>query len=933
LTASTATTSSPAITVDEASVRRTPTVEKARFPLVWKLFGLTALLIVIVVAIAIGVTIQRAEGIASTTVNNSISGATKLFQQFERQRLSALALPAQLLGNDPNFVAYIQTSLNPEPPAPAVPAPGAPAAEPAVPPAPASIDLVSIADQLEQRRKSFNSDLLILLDDEGRVVARTDKPAITEQVREDLYDATPLVKQIVDDAGVPATRGVLALGDKLYHAAVTPIATGANPVRFGYLINALNIDDTFANSIADSTKAGVIFASPASLARSSNAPQVTMQQMKGVEEIAKTGRPMPPVTETVDRSKYVVTGEPLKAFDKTVGAAVFLRSLDTELAPFKQIENTLLAGGGAALLLAFILTWIIAKRLTRPIEQLAGMAQAVTAGNYDVHPNISRSDEVGILGRSFAKMITALRDKVELEELYEQMAAKSAERVAVRAPETPRMDEGTVLVTDLRGLPAVGEGDAAMLVGALGRVLRMQEAEVDRQDGEVREILGHQLVAVFHGDRGVLHAIRAARAINEELASLEDVKMSIGVGIATGQFVSGGVSLAQETGLAIIGNAPLLAMVFAWHAPTGYAYVSYETAQTAGGEIMSSATREQVQLKWLPQPLPVAALPLTSLTTSVMRAMSGGTAAETIRIDGTQPGITAPGALPMVDLQPGATFANRYRIEQILGRGGMGIVYKATDAQLDEVVAIKTLPGDVMHRSPEDLERFKREIRLARKITHRNVLRTYDYGEAEGVYFISMEYVRGYTLAELLTEAAGNQMAPRVALGVARQISRGLEAAHEQGIIHRDIKAQNVLIDHRGEVKLMDFGIARMAEATEGMTQAGLIVGTPHYMSPEQVQGKQLDPRSDVYSMGVLIYEMVCGRKPFTSSSLTGVLTAHITEAPRPPIDVRPEIGREINAIILRCLAKDPKDRYKDAGALLQDLDQVQISAPAAAAA
>jgi serine/threonine-protein kinase len=325
-------------------------------------------------------------------------------------------------------------------------------------------------------------------------------------------------------------------------------------------------------------------------------------------------------------------------------------------------------------------------------------------------------------------------------------------------------------------------------------------------------------------------------------------------------------------------------------------------------------------------------MPLASLTTSVMRAMGGTTAADTLRIDGTQPGVTAP-ASPMADLQIGTLFASRYRIEQILGRGGMGIVYRATDTQLDEVVAIKTLPGDVMQRSPEDLERFKREIRLARKITHRNVLRTYDYGEAEGVYFISMEYVRGYTLAELLAEATGNQMAPRVALGVTRQICRGLEAAHEQGIIHRDIKSQNVLIAHKGEVKLMDFGIARMAEAHEGMTQAGLIVGTPHYMSPEQVQGKQLDPRSDVYSMGVLIYEMLAGRKPFLSSSLTGVLTAHITEAPQPPIEIRPEIGREINAIVLRCLAKDTKDRYKDAGALLLDLDQVQIGTPAAAAA
>ncbi|HEX6159832.1 MAG TPA: serine/threonine-protein kinase, partial [Thermoanaerobaculia bacterium] len=271
----------------------------------------------------------------------------------------------------------------------------------------------------------------------------------------------------------------------------------------------------------------------------------------------------------------------------------------------------------------------------------------------------------------------------------------------------------------------------------------------------------------------------------------------------------------------------------------------------------------------------------------------------------------------------------RYRIEQVLGRGGMGVVYKAIDTQLDEVVAIKTLPGDVMTKSPEDLERFKREIRLARKITHRNVLRTYDYGEAEGVYFISMEYVRGYTLSELLDEAPQRQMQPRPAAGISRQICRGLQAAHEQGIIHRDIKPGNVLIDAKGEVKLMDFGIARMAETPEAMTQAGLIVGTPHYMSPEQVQGKQLDARSDVYSMGVLVYEMLVGQRPFTGSSLTGILMAHITEPPKPPIDVRPEIGREMNTIVLRCLAKDPKERYADAGALLADLDRLGVAAAA----
>ena len=904
-----------------------PTLERARFPLVWKLFGLTALLILIVVAIAVGVTIKRADAIASTTVNTSISNAAHLFREFERQRVGRLALPAVLLGNDPKFVAYIQEAMSGA--STAAPAPGAAAPQPVV-------DLISIADQLEQRRQSLGTDLIILLDDQGRIVARTDQPTVNTPTREDLYEESPLVKKIVDDASVESTAGVLALGKNLYHAAVAPIGAGANNVRVGYLLNAYGIDDTFANRIAEATNAGVVFVSKNSLARSANAPSFNMAQMTGVDTILKTGKSVPPSTLQVERNRYIMTGEPLKSEQVTVGAAVFVRSLDSELAPFRQIENALLLGGGGALLLAFVLSWLIAKRVTRPIEQLAMFAQAVTAGDYSVQPNIDRADEVGILGRSFAKMIVALRDKAELEELYEQMAARSKEREsggAARVSEPATLDEGTVVVTDLRGLPPVGEGDPALLVGAIGRVLRLQEAEVARQDGEVRQVEGQRLVSVFRGERGVLHAIRAARAINEELATLSDVKMSVSVGIATGQFVTGSIEVDGDGGLAIVGEAPQLASVLAWHAPNGYAYISYETAQTAGGEILSGSTREQVQLKWLPQPLPVASMPLLGLTTGVMRSIGGTTGSmATMRLEATQAGTTAPGS-PVVDLVPGALFANRYRIEQVLGRGGMGVVYKATDTQLDEMVAIKTLPGDVMSRSPEDLERFKREIRLARKITHRNVLRTYDYGEAEGVYFISMECVRGYTLSELLEEAPSHRLAPRVALGISRQICRGLQAAHEQGIIHRDIKPQNVLIDHKGEVKVMDFGIARMAEAKEGMTQAGLIVGTPHYMSPEQVQGKQLDPRSDVYSIGVLIYEMLVGVKPFAAPSLTAVLTAHITEMPKPPIELRPEIGREVNGIVMRSLAKNPKDRYADAGALLQDLDQVQLGAAAAAAA
>jgi serine/threonine-protein kinase len=920
LTAQTLDTATPGTM--PAVTPRQMAVEKARFPLVWKIFFLTALLIALVVAVAVGLTFTRSQAIARDTVNKSITSAAQLFGEFERQRLSRLSLTTRLLGNDPNVVPYLQNAIHPTP-------------DPANPTAPPAINYPDIADQLTQRKEALGTDLMMLLDEQGNLMGRTDRPTLTQAPNENLTAESPLVKQIVDDATLPAVTGVLADGNHLYHVAVAPLVLGTNNVRIGYFVNGVAIDDLFANKIANVTNAGVVFASAAGpVARSKTAPQFTMQQMTGVENIFASGKAMPPKTVSIDRSQYVMTGEPMSSGDKTVGAAVFLRSLDVELAPFREIQNALLLGGGAAVLLAFILSWFIAKRITRPIEELAGVAQAVTHGDYDVHPGIDRQDEVGILGRSFAKMITSLRDKAELEELYEQMAARSEEREAIRKSEPAKLEEGTVLVTDLRGLPpTVGGGDAANVIADVARVMKLQESEVERQDGIVREIKGHRLVSVFHGERGIIHAIRAARAINEELAAQGSGNtMQIGVGIATGEFVTGSVDLAQESGLAVVGNAPLLAEVFAWHAPTGYAYISYETAQAAGNEILSSSTHEQVVLRWLPQPLPVAAVPLVNLSSTMMRTLGQTTSSmATMRVDSTQPGQTAPASAAVTELSQGQLFANRYRIEQILGRGGMGIVYRAIDTQLDETVAIKTLPGDVMQRSPEDLERFKREIRLARKITHRNVLRTYDYGEAEGVYFISMEYVRGYTLAELLEEAPDHRMAARAAMGLSRQICRGLQAAHEQGIIHRDIKPQNVLIDHKGEVKLMDFGIARMAEAKEGMTQAGLIVGTPHYMSPEQVQGNQLDARSDVYSMGVMLYEILGGVKPFTSSSLTGVLTAHITETPKPLIEVRPDVGRDVNAMVMRCLAKNPKDRYADAGALLADLDRQTMTVQAAA--
>ncbi len=272
-------------------------------------------------------------------------------------------------------------------------------------------------------------------------------------------------------------------------------------------------------------------------------------------------------------------------------------------------------------------------------------------------------------------------------------------------------------------------------------------------------------------------------------------------------------------------------------------------------------------------------------------------------------------------------FAARYQILETLGRGGMGVVYKAHDRQLDEIVALKTLRPDILLRDPGLLERFKQELKLARRITHKNVLRTYDFGEDRSTPYISMEYVAGVTLKELVADRGALPLS--VGMRVAKEMCHGLEAAHEQGVIHRDIKSRNMMIiPATGELKIMDFGIARHTDvgAEEGLTLAGTVLGTPDYMPPEQAEGRPADFRSDIYCLGVVLFEAFVGRLPFAGTNALATITQHIEEPPPRPRKFNPAIPASLERIILRCLAKEPGERYPSVGALLDDLDLVSTS-------
>jgi eukaryotic-like serine/threonine-protein kinase len=276
------------------------------------------------------------------------------------------------------------------------------------------------------------------------------------------------------------------------------------------------------------------------------------------------------------------------------------------------------------------------------------------------------------------------------------------------------------------------------------------------------------------------------------------------------------------------------------------------------------------------------------------------------------PGLTA-------NLEPDSDFGPRYRIEAVLGRGGMGAVYKAYDKDLDRIVALKLVrPG--LTTDPEVMQRFRQELLLASKVSHKNILRIHDLGDVNGVKFISMAYVEGEDLAHTL-KAQGHWPAAK-AVELARQLSAALAAAHAEGVVHRDLKPQNILIDHAGNAYISDFGLAKSLEAGAAMmTHTGQILGTPRYMSPEQVEGKPADHRSDLYAMGLILYETVTGNVPFTGESTLQVMYQRLRDDPVNPKVLHPELPNHLVRIILRCLERDPERRYQSAQEILDDLD------------
>jgi serine/threonine protein kinase/tetratricopeptide (TPR) repeat protein len=279
--------------------------------------------------------------------------------------------------------------------------------------------------------------------------------------------------------------------------------------------------------------------------------------------------------------------------------------------------------------------------------------------------------------------------------------------------------------------------------------------------------------------------------------------------------------------------------------------------------------------------------------------------------------------MPTKELKRGSVFAGRYEIIEELGEGGMGKIYRVEDTKADEEIALKLIKPEIA-ADKKTIERFRNELTTARKIAHRNVCRMFDFGEEKGLHYITMEYVAGEDLKSLIHRV---KVDIGTTLKIAQQVCEGLSEAHRLGIVHRDLKPSNIMIDKEGDAKIMDFGIARTVRG-KGITGSGVMIGTPEYMSPEQVEGEDIDQRSDIYSLGIIMYEILTGRIPFEADTPFAVGVKHKSEIPQNPKEINARISDDLSRAILKCLEKDKDDRYQDVDELGLELERLTRQLP-----
>jgi HAMP domain-containing protein len=725
-------------------------------------------------------------------------------------------------------------------------------------------------------------------------------------------------------------------GDHLYYAVAVPMTK--NFELLGFMVTAFEITNALASRINAATGSDVAFVAldPGGVRVVASTLGASMMQPFADAINRLPGHPLAGGTVTAAAGgaeprdlEVSLNGDPwlalatplLDAAGRQVGASVALASMTRQAATFGQIQRVVLLSGLAAVLIAPFLAYVFTHRTLAPVRRLVAATEAARQGDYSQQVPADSGDEVGKLARAFDELLRDLREKRDMEVYVTELSRNLPEpggssRVVLGGAQ---VRDSLVMGLELRGFGRPRpEGGADATLRRLEQALQLIQSTVESAGGEIEAVAGHRVLARFPGGRQPFGALAAAAEILKPHAVWgEDGGEAPSVALASGSTVTGPVVWGEQSERALVGLPVAQIDSLLREATAGDLVLGRDVYQELR-ELFVRAGYELAPRRGLVSPQPIYALTAdlaARLVASVAQRTTTGGGAEAQRTTGAGSLVTLSG------IEAGTLMGHRFQVLSVLGSGGMGVVYKARDRELDDLVALKVLRQDLWG-DPGQLDRLKSELKLARKITHPNVLRTYDFGEIDRIAFISMEYVRGVTLRFMLEQAQARRLPYSAALRLGKQLCAGLAAAHAVGVIHRDIKPENLILEPTGNAKLMDFGIARpVSRLQPGQTQAGFIVGTPQYLAPEQVQGGDIDTRADIYSAGIVLYEMFSGEVPFKAANAMEVVLKHLQTEPASPREHWSDIPPRLEAAILRCLRKNPDDRFRRIEELQHELE------------
>ncbi len=886
-----------------------------RLSLAASIFIICAGLIAVSVAASLFITWSQGRRIADANVQRALTTSVSVQDESQLARLELLQITIQNIAEDPSVKAYFESSVVDS--------------ELGLGEDPILTGEVSLRDLLAERQEQYSFDLGIFMDAEGNVAARTDESEAVEQnLSGDIF-----INAAIE--GAAPISGYWRQQDVLYQAAVMPIVRDEN--LLGFLLLARAVNDEFAGKIGKVSGADIAYVvikngEPILFASSlADKDRAALLQALVKDNSLKT---MLTETKAIDRIALTFAGQSwfgrVAPLDEDAGAllgsTLILTSADRAYAGFQRILNLVLLTGLGSLLAALPVSYLLAKVVLRPVKVLAKAAEEAASGNFRTHLSVGGNDELASLSHSFDRLLSELREKSDIEGYVSNLSRFLPEPSTARAAGTNTPQQGTPAITvraptlgtrvllavECRALarPMSKEQSIAAADGVQAFALALDHA-AQRAKAHVLIFSGARAVIGFSGDGALSRALRVVRHLRRDSQLSDVLSSSLAFALHQGDIVEGQVSVAG-------GSVPVAG---------GGAIYQLERLLSESGEAtlfvakpMLDAVREVQAMDIKPvtglvsgRAFPGVAVDQLDALDPLAAAISSapGDRYETVVTPASSAAVTRRGGS---DIALGTVFGGRYEIISELGAGGMGVDYKARDLELDDLVAIKMLRGAAM-MDAEQLDRLKSELKLARKITHPNVLRTFDFGDHEGRPYISMEYVRGMTLRYLIKQAG--RIPFSAGLRIAKQLCAGLGAAHEVGVLHRDIKPENLILEQSGNAKLMDFGIARPIRRMEpGYTQPGMFVGTPHYSAPEQLAGDEVDHRADIYSSGVLLSEMFCGKLPYTGSNTMEIYMAQMQQAPIRPSEFWPEMPPELEILILRCIARAPDERFQSASDL-----------------